>query len=76
MEQEKALLILLYLIGVIFVLAIFYHIIKAAVKNAMIEAHKHTAAKTERIPKNYKELQERYEKGELSLEQFQIEWNK
>ena len=74
----------LYLVCCIISLVIFYHIIKAAVKNGIIEArsHKEVAtysndSKPER-PANTEQakLQQRYDKGEITFEEYKAEWNK
>ena len=65
-------------------LVIFYHIIKAAVKNGIIEARGNIEATTysndskpER-PANAEQakLQQRYDKGEITFEEYKAEWNK
>jgi len=74
--------IFIYLISAILSLIIFYHIIKAAVKNGMIEAQarmKQTSAsvnyRVEKKPTSAQErLQARYNKGEMTFEQFKTEW--
>jgi uncharacterized membrane protein len=74
----------LYVVCSIISLVIFYNIIKAAVKNGIIEArsHKETAtnssySKPER-PANSEQakLQQRSDKGEITFEEYKEEWNK
>jgi len=68
----------------IITLVIFYHIIKAAVKNGIIEARGYKEA-TPRINDIKPErqgnaeqmkLQQRYDKGEITFEDYKTEWNK
>jgi uncharacterized membrane protein len=74
----------LYLVCSIISLVIFYHIIKAAVKNGIIEARAHKEASTygnhsklERPANTEQEkLQQRYDKGEITFEEYKAEWNK
>jgi uncharacterized membrane protein len=75
---------LLYFIGVIVTWIIFYYVIKAAVKNGIKEARNENE-----VPTNFKDsmpvkfasteqakLQQRYDKGEITFEVYQTEWNK
>jgi hypothetical protein len=68
-------------------LVIFYYITKEAVKNGVIEANnsmqftkKESESRPDRpeIPlnKEQKSLQLRYEKGEITFEEYKSEWNK
>ena len=74
----------LYVVCSIISLVIFYHIIKAAVKNGIIEARGNKEvttysndSKPER-PANAEQtkLQQRYDKGEITFEEYKAEWNK
>lgn len=76
--------ILLYVIGVIIGWFIFYYVVKAAVRNGIKEAHADKEvptyikdSKPER-PANAEQikLQQRYDKGEITLDVYQSEWNK
>lgn len=76
--------ILLYIVGVIISWVIFYYVIKAAVRNGIREARADKQiptftkdSKPEKMvnPQQMK-LQERYDKGEISFEVYQSEWNK
>ena len=74
----------LYVVCSIISLVIFYQIIKAAVKNGIIEARAHKEAvtysnhnKPERPANTEQEkLQRRYDKGEITFEEYKAEWNK
>lgn len=65
-------------------LIIFYQIIKAAVKNGIIEAYgsKELATFTNSSKPEQQantaqgELQQRYDKGEITFEEYKAEWNK
>ena len=75
----------LYVLCSIISLIIFYHIIKAAVKNGIIEArsseevagYNNKTSNPER-PANTEQakLQLRYDKGEITFEEYKAEWNK
>ncbi|HMJ48305.1 MAG TPA: hypothetical protein VK498_13315 [Ferruginibacter sp.] len=63
-------------------LAIFYYLIKAAVKNGILAANEakimsETGSISEPLwtPKQI-ELQKKYERGELSNEEYKTEWDK
>lgn len=65
-------------------LVIFYHIIKAAVKNGIIESRGNKEATTysnhskpERPANTEQEkLQQRYDKGEITFEEYKAGWDK
>lgn len=73
-----------YILASIIGLLIFYNIIKAAVKNGIIEARdfKEVPAKrsptTPEKPENAEQekLRKRYERGEIKFEEYKTEWNK
>lgn len=76
--------ILLYIVGVITGWFIFYYVVKAAVKNGIREARADKEVpmgikgnKPER-PTNAEQikLQQRYDKGEITFDVYQSEWNK
>ena len=76
--------IFLYIIGAIASWFIFYHVVKAAVRNGIREARSAKEwptyvreSKPER-PANAEQikLQQRYDKGEITFELYQSEWNK
>lgn len=75
---------LLYIIGAIVSWIIFYYVVKAAVKNGIKEARNDNAPPTyiqERKPERLAnpeqmKLQQRYDKGEITFEIYQSEWNK
>lgn len=76
--------ILLYFIGVIISWIIFYYVVKAAVRNGIIEAQADKQVQTF-IEKSTPErlanpaqvtLQQQYDKGEITFEEFQSQWNK
>lgn len=74
---------LLYIFGIIISWIIFYYVVKAAVKNGIKEAHPDKI-----LPLSFKadpekpanseqiKLQQRYDKGEITFEIYQEEWNK
>ena len=76
--------ILIYIIGAIISWIIFYYVIKAAVRNGIIEARSDkniknfTANTTPEKPVNTEQmrLQQRYDKGEIQFEEFKSQWNK
>jgi hypothetical protein len=78
------LIILLYIIGVIITWFIFYYVVKAAVRNGIREARFDKESQTYIIegkperPANSEQLklQKRYDKGEITFEVYQSEWNK
>lgn len=74
----------LYMLCCIIGLIIFYHLVKAAVKNAIIESFAHekmaknsTNNKPE-LPANSDQmkLQQQYDKGEITFEEYKAGWNK
>ena len=74
----------LYLVCSIISLVILYHIIKAAVRNGIIEARTNkdilingNGSKTERQANaEQSKLQRRYDKGEITFEEYKAEWNR
>jgi uncharacterized membrane protein len=73
-----------YIIAGIISWIVFYYVVKAAVRNGIKEAHS-----DKELPKDIAErkdgrfansdqlkLQQRYEKGEITFEAYQTEWNK
>ncbi len=66
--------------------AILYYTIKSAVKNGMIEAHRFNSLPEEiqrammdedsSFTTEQLELKKRYEKGELTIEEYKTEWDK
>ena len=76
--------ILLYVMGAAVSWFIFYYVVKAAVRNGIREANLDNEAKTlvstrkPEKPGNPEQLklQQRYEKGEITLEEYQNEWNR
>ena len=76
--------LVLYIAAAIIGWVIFYYVVKAAVKNAIIEARSDMErpslvkdSEPEKIgtPEQMK-LQERYAKGEISFEVYKTEWDK
>lgn len=75
---------LLYFIAAIVSWVIFYYVVKAAVKNGIKEARNDNTTTTyiqERKPEKFAnpaqmKLQQRYDKGEITFEIYQSEWNK
>lgn len=78
-----SLTILIYIFGAIVGWIIFYYITKAAVRNGIKEvfAGKETinfaAGSTREKPANdvQRRLQQQYDKGEISFEEFKSQWN-
>ncbi len=77
--------LLIYVAGAAIILAIIYYIIKAAVKNGIIDANEiingkgklYTKSVVESLPNSAQaELQKKYEKGELSFEEYKKEWDR
>lgn len=82
--MTQSVIYLLYFVGVIVSWIIFYYVVKAAVKNGIKEA------RAENLNSSYNQyhrperianpaqilLQQRYDKGEISFETYQSEWNK
>lgn len=69
-------MILIYLLGFIGTCAILYFIVKYAIKNGMKESHKEIE-EIKRIDVTSRQLQakQRYEKGEITFDQYLKEWN-
>ena len=75
---------LLYIIGIIISWIILYYVVKAAVKNGIREAIPEKTLPTffrdskPEKPVNLEQikLQQRYDKGEITFEIYQQEWNK
>ena len=80
--------IILYIIGVVIGWVILYYVVKAAVRNGVTEALDSRSDNknaplymVRREPERpaspaQLQLQQRYEKGEISFEVYQAEWNK
>ena len=82
--MNTSMIYLLYIIGGIVSWIIFYYVVKAAVKNGIKESRNNNPVSTyikeskpEKIanPEQAK-LQQRYDKGEITFEVYQSEWNK
>ena len=60
---------------------IFYYTIKGAIKNAIIETREKPPAIVQSVPEavnwtvGQKALQHRYDRGEITLEQYHKEWD-
>lgn len=76
--------IFLYIVGAIVSWVIFYFVVKGAVRNGIKEARADNQGQTiikkstpER-PENQSQvkLQQQYDNGEITFEEFQTEWNK
>ena len=74
-----------YIISAIVGLVILYYVIKTAVKNAIIETRStqdlgkiQPLSTTQEKPANAEQikLQHRYDKGEISFDFYQAEWNR
>lgn len=76
--------ILLYTIGAIISWFIFYYVVKAAVRNGIREARSdkelpaYVRENKPEKPANAEQikLQQRYDKGEITFDLYQSEWNK
>lgn len=76
--------LIFYIIGSLIGLLIFYNIVKAAVRNGIREARKDMkvpAVAKSGTPEvepneNQLELQERYNRGEITFEAYKAEWEK
>jgi hypothetical protein len=71
---------LIYIIGSIIGLMIFYYVVKTAVKHGIIEA-KNTRYFEDRmlpppIDSEQLNLQKQYNNGEITFEEYQAEWKK
>jgi len=73
-------MILAYFVGAGIAWAIFYYTVKAAVKNGMIEAKQFNnlprdiQLKSSNLTPRQQELQLKYEKGEIGLDEYKKEW--
>jgi hypothetical protein len=76
--------IILYTLGVIVAWIVFYYVVKAAVRNGIREAQsssevispdKEDKLESTMTPKQV-ELQRQYDKGQITFEVFQSDWNK
>jgi hypothetical protein len=83
-KMATLIIYLLYFIGIIVSLIIFYYVVKAAVKNGIKEARidqnppiyiKQQDSERFANPEQTK-LQQRYDKGEITFDVYQSEWNK
>ncbi|MGN6438489.1 MAG: DUF6019 family protein [Agriterribacter sp.] len=73
--------LIFYLIGAIVAWIIFYHVVKAAVRNGIREARKDLEAPVKPVQEkapNARQLQlkEKYDKGEITFETYKAEWEK
>jgi len=88
LEIEPLTLLAFYLVGLAIGVAIFYYIIKEAVKNGIIEANAKIERKTHTIVSQNRsmmpapamtpaqsEIYHKYERGEISFEEYQKEFN-
>ena len=84
LEIEPLTKLLIYIIGACISLAIFYYTVKAAVKYGILEANEtkngirnETTTIQESLPNHAQaELQKKYDKGELSFEEYKKQWEK
>ncbi len=85
LQIDTITILLIYAAGIAIVLSISYYIIKAAVKNGIIDANEilngkgkvSTKSVVESLPNTaHGELQRKYEKGELSFEEYKKEWDR
>jgi hypothetical protein len=75
---------LIYIIGGIIGLMIFYYVVKTAVKHGIIEARinneyiSYVKDSKPELPMNSKQLnlQNQYNNGEITFEEYQTEWKK
>jgi hypothetical protein len=73
-----------YIIGSIIGLMIFYYVVKTAVKDGIIEARikneyiSYVKDRKPELPMNSKQLnlQNQYDNGEITFEEYQTEWKK
>jgi uncharacterized membrane protein len=80
------LIYIFYLIGLILFWVLLYYVVKAAVRDGMREARSGESFSQDNKIRNYRpekpanpeqqKLQGRYDKGEITFEEFQTEWNK
>jgi len=76
--------IFLYLLGALISWVIFYYVVKAAVKNGIREARSDKEVptfirnNTPERPANAAQmrLQQQYDKGEITFDEFNSQWNK
>lgn len=79
---DSTVLSLLYIIGIIIGLLILYYIIKAAVKNAILETRnasepERRVTNLEKIPNSQQiALQKKYDNGEITFEEYKKEWDR
>jgi len=70
-----------YLIAGVLAWIIFYYTIKGAIKNAIIETREKTNSIVNDVPEartwtvGQIALQQKYEKGEITLEQYKKDWD-
>jgi uncharacterized membrane protein len=75
---------ILYIIGGIIGLIIFYYVVKTAVKHGIIEARinneyiSYVKERKPELPMNSEQLklQNQYNNGEITFEEYQAEWKK
>jgi uncharacterized membrane protein len=83
-RHMNTLTIFLYILGAVISWLIFYFVVKAAVRNGIREARADKEAKTfignntPEKPANSAQikLQQQYDKGEITFEEFKSQWNK
>lgn len=82
LEIDVSLVLIFYIAGILLGLIVFYYMIKAAVKNGIIEAKSEmqspqVISKLEKVPNSKQtELQNKYDKGEISFAEYKIQWDK
>ena len=78
-------ILFMYIAVAVIAWLILYYTVKAAVKNAIIESRTYKEVQTHKsnniiierpINEGQVKLQQRYDKGEITFEAFQEEWNK
>jgi len=82
--MTTSIIYILYIIGVIIGWIIFYYVVKTAVKNGIKEASNDNQtqsyirdSKPERkVSQEQSKLQQRYDNGEITFEDYQSQWNK
>lgn len=75
--------IILYLVIAAVSLVVFYNIVKAAVRNGIREARKDlgspkpvTRVEEKPLTEKQKDLQQKYNRGEITFEEYKVEWNR
>jgi len=75
LEIDGMTMALMYLIGAAVGWAIFYYTIKAAVKWGTIEAHAELKSVVTALTPAQSELQKKYDKGEITIEEYKKQWD-